>query len=82
LGFVSMLKGEKPQSSVEPIRCFDILGCGHQLVAHFLRRFCTRALRDDTAYISHLRDPFSVIPQVFADQLIADSRSRSLAISI
>ena len=48
----------------------DIFGRGDQLIAHFLHRFGSRALRDDAANISHLRDPFGVIPQVFADQLI------------
>src|SRR5271170_6254008 len=45
----------------------DILGCGDQLVAHFLHRFGSRTLRDDTADIGHLWDTFGIIPQVLAD---------------
>ena len=48
----------------------DIFRRGDQLIAHFLRRFGSRALRDDAANIGDLRNPFGVIAQVFADQLI------------
>jgi len=49
----------------------DIFGRSDQLVANFLRCLGARTLGHDAADICHLRDPISVIPQVFTYQLIS-----------
>ena len=66
-----MLNGENPQSSVEPSRCLSMyFAAATNWSQTSLRRFCSRALCDNTADIGHLRSPIVAIPQVLAYELI------------
>ena len=77
-GFPSMLKGEKPQSSVEPLRSLGMYFEARQpTVAHLRGCFHARIQRIDYTNETYLRNPVRIGLAVLPAQLVDFSGSQA-----